>query len=304
MRLRQIEIFYGVYRTGSISAAARELNVSQPSVSKMLKHTEDQLGFQLFTRLKGRLAPTDEAHALYREAGEVFERLGSLKQAAANLRARRGGHIRLAVLPALGLGVAPEAIAAFRAANPEVTFDVQTLHHDAVLRALYERDADLAVAFGALDHPRLSTLPLGSGELRLLFARGQLGAAPPETVDLRVLAGRDFIGSGSTGPVSNLFADELERRDLVVREVITVGTYYMAVPLVRLGVGMAVVDGFTARSALAADLESRPFDPPLRFGVHGIHLDDRPPSHLTRSFVDSLRRHLAEAAPASDSRAG
>lgn len=294
MRLRQIEIFYGVYRTGSISAAARELNVSQPSVSKMLKHAEDQLGFQLFTRLKGRLAPTDEGHALFREAREVFERLESLKQAAGNLRARTGGHIRLAVLPALGLGLAPEAIAAFRSANPGVTFDVQTLHHDAVLRALYEREADLAVAFGPLEHPRLSTLHLGSGELRLLFAKGQLGAASPARVDLGVLAGQDYIGSGSTGPVSDILTAELERRNLAIREVITVGTYYMAVPLVRLGVGMAVVDEFTARSALAADLESRPFDPSLRFGVHGIHLEDRPPSHLTRSFVEGLRRKLAE----------
>lgn len=294
MRLRQIEIFHGVYRTGSISAAARELNVSQPSVSKMLKHTEDQLGFPLFTRVKGRLVPTDEAHALFREAREVFERLGSLKQSAGNLRARKGGHIRLAVLPALGLGVAPEAIARFRTANPSVTFDVQTLHHDAVLRALGEREADLAVAFGPLDHPRLATLPLGSGELKLLFARGQLGAAPPAKVDLGLLSGRDYIGSGSTGPVSDIFADALERRDLAVREVITVGTYYMAVPLVRLGVGLAVVDEFTARSALASDLETRPFEPALRFGVHGIHLDDRPPSHLTRSFVDVLRAKLAE----------
>lgn len=299
MRLRQIEVFYGVYRTGSISAAARELNVSQPSVSKMIKHTEDQLGFQLFTRVKGRLAPTDEAHALYREAREVFERLGSLKQAAGNLRARQQGHVRLAVLPALGLGVAPEAIARFRAANPGVTFDVQTLHHDEILRALYEREADLAVAFGALEHPRLSTLHLGSGELRLLFARGQFGAAPPERVDLRVLAGHDYIGSGSSGPVSDVLAGEFKRRDLAVREVVTIGTYYMAVPLVRLGVGMAVVDEFTARSALAADVESRPFDPPLRFGVHCIHLDDRPPSHLTRSFVDLLRQQLAEATAGS-----
>ncbi|MBW3559202.1 MAG: LysR family transcriptional regulator [Proteobacteria bacterium] len=294
MRLRQIEIFYAVYRAGSISAAARELNVSQPSVSKMLKHTEDQLGFLLFTRVKGRLTPTDEAHALYREVKEVFERLGSLKQTAGNLRARKGGHIRLAVLPALGLGVAPEAIARFRRANPGVTFDVQTLHHDAVLRALYEREADLALAFGPLEHPRLSTLHLGWGELRLLFSEGQIGSAPPDRVDMSVLAGKDYIGSGSTGPVSDIFAAELERHELAVQEVITVGTYYMAVPLVRLAVGMAVVDEFTARSALAADLESRPFEPALRFGVHCIHLADRPPSHLTRSFIEVLRHRLME----------
>ena len=293
MRLRQIEVFHAVYRSGSISAAARELNVSQPSVSKVLKHAEDQLGFELFTRVKGRLAPTDEAHALFREAQDVFERLGSLKQAARKLKAREGGHIRLAVLPALGLGVAPESIARFRAAHPAVTFDVQTLHHDDVLRSLYERESDVAVVFEPADHPRLSTLEVGRGELMLLFRRGDFGPAPPERLDIELLAGQDYVGSGATGPVSDVFAREVERRRLSVQEVITVGTFYMAIPLVRLGVGVAVVDEFTARSGLAAEVEFRPLDPPLGFGVYCVHLEDRPLSHLARSFVDVLRSTIA-----------
>ena len=48
MKLRQIEIFNAVYAQGSISGAARALNVAQPTVSKILKHTEDTLGFLLF----------------------------------------------------------------------------------------------------------------------------------------------------------------------------------------------------------------------------------------------------------------
>ena len=64
MRLRQIEIFYHVYLAGSISGAARDLNVSQPSVSKVLRHAEDQLGVELFLRNKGKLVPTAAAHEL------------------------------------------------------------------------------------------------------------------------------------------------------------------------------------------------------------------------------------------------
>ena len=63
MRLRHVEIFHAVFSNGSIRAAARALNVSQPSVSKMLRHAEDQLGFKLFTVVRGRTMPTDEAHA-------------------------------------------------------------------------------------------------------------------------------------------------------------------------------------------------------------------------------------------------
>ena len=64
MRLQHIEIFHAVYTCGSITAAAKMLNVSQPSVSKVLAHAEQQLGFALFDRLKGKLIPTQETERL------------------------------------------------------------------------------------------------------------------------------------------------------------------------------------------------------------------------------------------------
>ena len=61
MRLRHIEVLYAIRRTGSISAAATLLSITQPAVSKILKHAEQQLGFPLFQRVRGRLLATDEA---------------------------------------------------------------------------------------------------------------------------------------------------------------------------------------------------------------------------------------------------
>ena len=120
MRLRHIEVFYAVYTTGSISAAARSLHVSQPSVSKVLHHAQNQLGFELFTLVRGRLVATDEAHALFEEVREIFERMGSLRKTVANIRNMDGGHVRLAVVPSLGLYVAPHAIARHREQFPQV----------------------------------------------------------------------------------------------------------------------------------------------------------------------------------------
>ena len=50
MRLRHIEVFNAVMLTGSVSAAARMINVTQPAVSRTLQHAELQLGFALFQR--------------------------------------------------------------------------------------------------------------------------------------------------------------------------------------------------------------------------------------------------------------
>ncbi|HYE46122.1 MAG TPA: LysR family transcriptional regulator [Caulobacter sp.] len=294
MRLRHIEVFHAVYAHGSISTAARTLNVSQPSVSKVLKHAEDQLGFRLFRRVKGRLAPTDEAHALFREVKEVFERLDSLKQAARNLKLGEGGHIRAAVLPALGLSIAPAAVARFRAKHPTVTFDFRTLHYDEVLRSLYEHEVDMALAYDSIQHPRVNNFQIGSGELMMMFRRGEFGEDPGPRLDLKSLESRNYIGSGATGPVSDIFSAEVEDRGLVINEPITVSTFYMAAALVRHGVGVAVVDEFTARAEASELIDFRPLEPTLAFGVYCMHLEDRPLSQLSESFVKVMRDVLEE----------
>ena len=294
MRFRHIEIFHAVYTSGSISGAARALHVSQPSVSKMLRHAEDQLGFQLFQLVRGRLVATDEAHALFRESAEVFEKLSSLQQTAKNLRSVGGGHIRLAVVPSLGLSVTPRAIARFRKSHPNITFEVQTLHHDDLVRALHERKCDLAIAYDPPTHPRLSMIDIAAGELAVLFRRG---AFPPseDRLPLSVLDGEELIGLSSSGPVGDLLNAALEKRELSVRETISVHTFYIAAALVQYGAGFTIVDEFTARAMASPDLHYRFIDPALRFSVRCVTLEERPLSKIAEKFVDllslELRRH-------------
>lgn len=293
MRLRQIEVFHAVYTTGSISAAARALHVSQPSVSKVLHHTQYQLGFELFTLVRGRLVATDEGHALFVEVKEIFERIGSLNKTVANLRNSGGGHIRLAVVPSLGLHVAPRAIALFRRQYPNVTFDVQTLHHDALFRALYERECDIAIAYNPPPHPRMQQRTLDEGRLMLLFQNSDLPDAGA-SVPIERLEGRDVVGLASSGPIGDLLADALERHGVTIHEVVSNQTYYLAAALTRCGAGMTVVDEFTARASVDADVGFRPIDPPIRFRIECVHLEDRPPSRTAEHFIDLFATVLRE----------
>ncbi|NZA27251.1 LysR family transcriptional regulator [Luteimonas sp. SJ-92] len=304
MRFRQIEVFHAVYTTGSISAAARSLHVSQPSVSKVLHHTQAQLGLTLFTLVRGRLVATDEAHALFIEVAEIFKRLTSLQKTVDNIKNLGGSHIRLAVVPSLGLHVAPMAIARFRRLHPEVTFDVQTLHHDNLFEALYERTCDIAVAYDPPAHPRMQRRELGTGELMLLFQRDSLpgvGASVP----LDLLDGRDMVGLTTGGPVGDLFAGEVRRHNVSIREVVSNQTFYIAAALTRCGAGMAVVDEFTARASVDGATAFRPFDPAIRFKVECVHLEDRPPSKAADAFVamlgDTLGGMRASPIPATAS---
>ena len=82
MNFRHIEVFFAVMSSGSITSAAKLLNVSQPSVTTTIKHAEKRLGFALFIRESGRLVPTREARVLFDEVSRAHESLEIVRHLA------------------------------------------------------------------------------------------------------------------------------------------------------------------------------------------------------------------------------
>ncbi|ODP36317.1 LysR family transcriptional regulator [Sphingomonas turrisvirgatae] len=293
MRFRQLEIIHAVYTHGSISAAARALGVSQPSVSKMLRHAEDQLGLPLFQLARGRLVPTDEAHVLMREAGDVFERLESLQHTARNLGQAGGGHIRLGTVPSLALDVVPRALARFRREWPRVTFEVHINQHDDLSRSLIERETDLAIAFTPPPHPRLQNELLTKGELVVLAPTGHFGPVAGR-LPITALADCDVIGVSATGPIGDIFIEAAKACGIAYRESIAVQTFFIAARLAQLERGITVVDEFTARAFAAPGFSWFPVEPALRFTLSHVTLENRHPSRAMRQFLRTLDATIEE----------
>jgi len=287
MRLRQIEIFYHVYREGSISGAARALHVSQPSVSKVLRHAEDQLGFELFERKKGRLFPTQAADELFVEAQDVYARIGAFGRTAQNIRSRAGGHIRLGALPSLGFAAVPKFVAKMRQSNPNMSFDLSTLHTEEIEQALLERRYDICLGFGGDFDDRISQQHVGNIELVLLANPADLPTAN-EQIDLSFLQGRNFIGLKDSGPAAELVNSVLEKNGIEPVEVVSAHTHYVAASLVSQGVGVAIVDEFTARSSASQGLASASFKDQLTLPFCAIHLSDTPQRPLIDDCVSIL----------------
>ncbi len=293
MRLRHIEVFHAVYEHGSISSAARMLNVSQPSVSKVLRHAEDQLGYELFYRTKGRLVATQQAHELFAEVAEVYTSLSKLTRTAHNIGARKGGHLRIAVLPAIGLAVAPRAIARLCAGDDDVSSEITTLHSREMDRCLHERACDVAVGFRLAHHPGIKQVELGRPRLVLVTPYEAHGSTD-RPVPIEALHDVNFVGVRDSGPLADAFVNELNRYEIAPREVVTSHTYYAALALVREGMGSAVTDEYTAAALATPDLSYYRLEPNVQAPIYATTLENSPNANLVGRFIESLRAALAE----------
>jgi DNA-binding transcriptional LysR family regulator len=287
MRLRHIEIFQAIRQTGSISAAAQLLHVSQPAVTKVLQHAELQLGFPLFLRIRGKLQPTPEALVLEREVDKVTESLQGVRRLAQNLRREPGQRLRIGATPALALSLLPPAIHEWTQRYPTIACELSSAHSRELVQNLLMREVDVALTLKSPDHPGLNAQPLAHGVLVALAPRDywpQEERGKP--LPLAALADAPLIGLSSADPMAAKLDRYLEAVDPPPRVSIAVQTYSLARAMVESGAGLAVIDPFTALGASTATTCIRPLAPPLPITLYALTRADEPPPHMLGSLLE------------------
>jgi len=293
MRLRHIEVFHAVYSTGSVTRAAEMLRVSQPSVSKVLAHAEQQLGYALFDRVRGKLVPTPEADQLYSHVVNVNDSVDRLRHMAENLRAAEQGSIRIAATPAFGIDLLPSAIASYRKNHAETLFLVETLHHDEMAVALLDSRIDVGLAFDPEPMPGIAEEQLAHGSF-VVVTPPSMAFGKRKTISIDNLDGCDFIKLDNRGPLGRLLSNHIEASGAVLNNVAFAETYQVAKALVAYGVGVTIIDVVTARSSGHDSIRVRPLSPDIRFRISALHQDKAPLSIVCQKFIDHLRRSLHE----------
>jgi len=302
MRLRHIEIFNAIYTTGSVTAAANFLNVSQPSVSKVLQHAEDQLGFTLFDRARNGMVPTKEAHQLFIDVEKVNKQISALNQSARNLRDKKTEHIRIAMITGLGFNVTPRAIAKFQEHHPDVTFELTTEHFPALCLALLEYRADIGLVFQPPSHPGIQNVILGSAEFVCVLPKERMTKAG--RIDLNDISDLPFISMAENGPLGGILASELSLRNIHIKPSIIAGTGFMAKNLARAGLGCTVIDEFSAAAASIPELDCRKIEPPIKFTVNGLYAKTHPVSNTCREFFSCFKEVFSQMGDGGNNEAG
>ena len=125
MDIHQLKVFASVFRNRSFSRASEELRLTQPTVSEHVRTLEEELGISLFDRSGRSIHATPEAEILFARATEIIERIGEIPGALSEHRRLLAGLVVVGASSIPGTYILPPAIAAFRAINPAVSFEVR-----------------------------------------------------------------------------------------------------------------------------------------------------------------------------------
>ncbi len=290
MQLRHIEACHAVFRTGAISRAAKLLGISQPAASKLIKHAEQQLGYRLFERIKGRLVPTREAELLAPEVEKVFRQLEQLRRLGQNLVPSPQGVIRIAAIPSLGLSLLPRAIRRFRPLHPEVRCQIRVQHTAQLIESLLAQDIDLGFTFNAEPHVGIGVETLGRAEL-VYVKRG----AAKGPIRLSEIDPATSIGLMETDPIGRLLYRKLHSENIAFSPQIEVQSYYIACALAERGCGSAIVDAFTAQAFKGRETSILRIRPGISFAVMALRNELRVLPRYCEDFVNCFRQESQAA---------
>lgn len=294
MNARQLEVFRAVMRSRSLTAAAESLHVSQPAVSKLLRHFESQIGYRLFERVQGRLVPTAEAQLLYRDADRIFREIEVLKVLSERIRTKQTGLLRVGASAPPTFAIVPGAAERFRRRNPGLSLEIQTLPAESVAERLVVGDLDLGLTMSRLDDPQIASELLGTAEIVAVMRADHPLASLPRITPAD-LAGQPLISYGSRATIGQdldrVFAEEGQRRETAIEITLSIA----AAPLVQRGLGVALVDGLVPWTSFEG-LAVRPFAPRQALSITLATSTTRPQNRFAREFARDLRAAVADLA--------
>ena len=186
----ELRTFVEVARDGSLSAAARRLGLTQPTVGRHIDALEAALGLTLFTRSPRGLTPTPAALALEPHVEAMAAAAAALARTASGEAAADRGTVRLTASEIIGSEVLPPILAAFHAAHPGIAVELALSNRTADLA---RRDADVAVRMVRPIQSGLVARRIGSSRIGLYAHRDYL-ARFGEPRSLTDLARHCFIG--------------------------------------------------------------------------------------------------------------
>ncbi|MEN4770431.1 LysR family transcriptional regulator [Duffyella gerundensis] len=290
---RQIEIFHAVMTSGNLTQAAEMLHTSQPTVSRELARFEQQIGLQLFERVRGRLQPTLQGLRLFEEVQRSWYGLDRIIDAAAGLRHFRQGELSIACLPVFSQSLLPRVCQPFLQRYPDVSMNIIPQESPLLEEWLSAQRYDIGLT-------ETHSTPAGTERLALLTCNEVCvlpaghRLAQAERLSPADFADEHYISLSRTDSYRQLLDTLFLEHRVERRMVMETHSAASVCAMVKAGVGVSVVNPLTALDYADSGVIIKPFSVAVPFTVSLIRPLHRPASALVDTFISWLQQQCSQ----------
>ena len=262
--LRSLEAFHAVVTLGSVAAAAKQLFITEPAISHLLRGLENATDLTLFGKKGRRLELTPDGRLFFDETGAAMSALARLDSVADNIRSAKHGHIRLVAIPVAADYLLPEILCRFSKAHPEIELSVNVAEAQRALSMLERGNADLAIVVHDGTRDYQSHAQHGSHAV-VIGPITRFGSGS-DSLDLTNLSSEKFVALTVGSPFRYVVDQYLSNQKVTFNHTLEVETQSLIVKLVAMDYGISFVDAIAAKPSL--NISSKKLAPPLRWTFH------------------------------------
>ncbi|MEM8653339.1 MAG: LysR substrate-binding domain-containing protein [Pseudomonadota bacterium] len=293
-RIRQLEALMAVVVNGSMTAAAADLGISQPAISRLLSDLAREFDFQLFDKRDGQLVPSEEVRLLEPDVRRVLDLMRQISDVSADITKRKAGHIRIACLPGFATSHLPRVVADFLRDRPGVTMTIEPDRPERILEWMITEQYDFGITDGFFGHPAVDRTEVNMRTV-CVFPEGH-DLERLEVITPRDLATQHLIHTRKDSDFYGQLVRGFQNENVELKSRIEVRQFTAACELVCNGVGISVVSELDAAKYAGQGLLYRPFRPTLSHALSLVRPIHKAPSLITLEFMahfkDSLRPYL------------
>ncbi|SLN26587.1 HTH-type transcriptional regulator CynR [Aquimixticola soesokkakensis] len=287
--LRHLEIFAKMMSGSTTAEVAETLGVSQPAVSVSIRQLEETLGLVLFERSGRRLSPTDTAVLLNEDVSSVMLALRGFSRRAADLSQGVTGRLRIVSTPPLGYSHAPEALARLYEHFPALSASYDVRRISEVYTAVQTGEADIGLAvFDGNRDTALQITPIHKTRMVALVPSDS-DLASAHLVAPEDLKARPYIGLENDSIFGQVIRSSFRARAVAYDPRIEVRFCATAAALVEQGIGVAMVDPYSASSYSFPNVVRLPFAPAIEVSACVVTRRGIPHSSQLRTFTTLLK---------------
>ncbi|MFY1662971.1 LysR family transcriptional regulator [Pseudomonas sp. Pseu.R1] len=287
MDLRQLEAFAAAMSAGSVTAAGKMLGRSQPSVTRAIQELEQELGFALFERSGPKVTPTQKAFMMYGEVESALLGIRNIRQRAKLITHEENHHIKLVAISALAAGLLPAALAQLPEPLRPQHVQLQSMSPENVVQAVLSKTTDLGAVSLPLEHRGLEIHWIGEAPCVAVLPAGS-PLAGHQVLSMEALARETLVTMANPYRFRRRIDKAFVDAGCGTPRMLDTNTSLIAMQMAGAGLGIALIDPFTAKGVPVEGVVVRPISSHIPFFFGLISAFASPLSDVALALIEEI----------------